>query len=162
VKFLRVASWGASERAVRMHPPTPGFAISDGDSDEMTLRLQPSAQPRSLVFYATFDEETIDLSILGDGVEMVWSLDADFPGGAPTPLKTLQIDPAITKSRRSWMAATVDVPPLDRPRTLRLTVNAGKAGNPSYDRVLVTCGEEAAEIIPAPIASPAGKANDSP
>lgn len=161
VKFLRVPSWGASERAVRMHPATPGTTISDGDSDEMTLHLKPSSIVRSFVFYATFDEQTIDLSTKGDGVDLVWSLDAE-PGAAlpASVLFSTALDPKLTRDRRTWQTATIEIPPQDRPRTLRLTVGAGKANNPSYDRILITCGEDATHTPTSATASPAGKAND--
>lgn len=161
VKFLRLPSWGASERAVRMHPATPGITISDGDSDEMVLRLKPSSVARTFVFYATFEEQTIDLSVQGDGVDLIWSLDAD-PGAAlpASVLLSKTLDPKLTRERRTWQTATVEVPPQERPRTLRVTVGSGRANNPSYDRILVTCGEDATVNPASTTASPAVKAND--
>ena len=75
VKFLRLASWGACDRAVRMHPPTPGIRIDDPDTEEMTLDL-PAGSARSLICYSTFDEATFDLP--AEGREMTISVQYQF------------------------------------------------------------------------------------
>lgn len=161
VKFLRIPSWGASERSVRMHPATPGVTIYDGNTDEMTLRLEPSPVARSFVFYTTFEEKTIDLSVQGDGVELIWSLDAEPAAGAQASvLQSVSLNPSHARGKRVWETMSLVIPPQNHARTLRLTVGPGKARNPSYDRILVTCGEDATDQTPGAVASPAGKAND--
>jgi hypothetical protein len=136
-RFQRITCWGASDVATRMHPPVPGVAISDGDTDEMAVDLpaETGTTPHRLVFYATFDESTIDLSVLGDGVDLTWSVDK-------TILKKVHLDPKDIKARRVWETIAIDIPVSSANRTLRVAVGAGPSGNPSYDRVVVTCGEE--------------------
>lgn len=137
VKFQRIVSWGAADCATRMHPPVPGATISDGDTDEMTVPLPGVAGggARRIVFHATFDESTIGLSVLGDGVELAWMLDG-------VEVKRVRLDPKDIKSRRAWETVVVEVPASAAGRTLKVVVGPGPSENPSYDRVIVTCGEE--------------------
>lgn len=147
-KFLRIASWEASERATRMHPIVPGYTLADGDTHEMAIDLAPSDQPRTLVFHATFAEDNIDLSTKGDGVELLWSIDSD------APLQTLSVDPARAKSERRWDRVEVIIPPLDHPRTLRVTCTPGPKRNTSCDRVVVSCGIDLSKKPDTPIGIP--------
>lgn len=147
-KFLRMSNWGASERAVRMHPFLKGFKLADGDTHEMTLVLPPSADPRRFLFHATFAEDTIDISCRGDGVEFVWSLD-DGPA-----LASLALDPKAIRDQRHWRRAEVVIPPTDRPRTLRVRCLPGPAGNTSCDRAVITCGVELGRRTPGPLGAP--------
>ena len=80
---------------------------------------------------------------MGDGVELVWSLGAADPNAPATVLRREMLDPKIIKQEHSWRTIVVGVPALDRARTLTLTAGSGPRGDPSYDRIIVTCGEDA-------------------
>ncbi len=142
VVFLRLSSWGSSDRAVRMHPPTPGIQIDDPDTDAMSSTF-PAGPARRLIFYATCDEATIDLSTLGDGVELVWTLAGSEAGPNTVVLHRDTLDPKAIKAARSWKTVVIDLPESDRPRTLTLSVGPGPRADSSYDRIIVTCGEDA-------------------
>jgi hypothetical protein len=140
VGFKSVPSWGAADCAARMHPPVPGAKILDGDTDQMqislgTLRPERAGTARRFVFHATFDEAVIDLNALGDGVDIVWTVN-------DKELAKLRLDPKDIKARQVWETVTVDVPAALSAGILKVTVGPGPSGNPSYDRVMVTCGEE--------------------
>lgn len=154
VGVKRIESWGIAQAAARMHPATPQFPIYDGDSDEMTLALAPSSAPRRFLFHATFDEQSIAESVLGDGVELIWSLDDAGPGAPAAILHRVPLLPSVIRSTHSWQPIDLLVPPTDRPRTLRLTVGPGPQNNPNYDRVIISCGEDASASLAAPPASP--------
>lgn len=140
VGFKVVASWGAADCAARMHPPVAGVRIADGDTDQMEVSLAEAnrervGRARRFVFHATFDESVIDLNVLGDGVDLVWTVDG-------TELQRKRLDPRAIRASRAWETVTVDVPAGLSEGVMRVTVGPGPSGNPSYDRVLVTCGEE--------------------
>lgn len=134
VKFARLASHGAAELAIRMHPPTPGVTIADGDTDAMITALPANQRAQTIVFWATFDETTIDLSVLGDGVELVWSIDG------VGEIARSRVDPRVVAENHRWVHMAVNVPPSEAKRVLRLSVGPGTSGNNSYDRVIVSCG----------------------
>lgn len=137
VKFLRTSAFGAAEPAVRMHPPTPGVKIAEGDTDAMVTELPASDRARTMVFWCAFDEATIDLSALGDGVDVIWTIDGVGEVARAT------IDPKVVQRERRWIRVVVEIPAggvKGAGRQLRVVVGPGAAGNNSYDRVLVSCG----------------------
>lgn len=140
VKFGRAQAFGAAELGARMHPPTPGVRISEGETDAMITELRASDRAATIVFWATFDEQTIDLSAKGDGVELIWSIDGEGEIARAT------IDPKLVQRERRWVRVAVEVPAASAVRQLRLSVGPGVAGNNSYDRVIVSCGS----LMPSP------------
>jgi hypothetical protein len=137
VEFRRFVSWGTSATAAFMHPQVRDETITDGDTDEM-VALVPAAAGKTahrLIFRVTFDESVIGLNMKGDGVEIAWTLDNSV-------LMSLRLKPREVKARRAWETVSIDIPPSSTDRTLRILVGPGPDGNASYDRVVVSCGEE--------------------
>ncbi len=134
VKFARLPSFGAAELAIRMHPPTPGVRIEGSDTDAMETVLPSDAGGRSVVFWATFEERTIELSMRGDGVELVWSVEG------VGEVRRQRLEPGAIGEGRRWERVEVEITAAGGGARLRVDDSTGPSGTVSYDRVIVSCG----------------------